>query len=149
MSKIKVILNTDVAGQGRKGDIVSVSDGYAKNFLLKGNKGIIATDEEMKKLEVKKNKAAAKDQAETDVAEKQAKVLGEKTLFMKVKAGENGKVFGSITNKEISEAIKTQFDMVIDKKKIDGNIKKIGEHKVNLKLHKGVKASLRIIAERM
>ncbi|UUV18524.1 50S ribosomal protein L9 [Fusobacteria bacterium ZRK30] len=149
MSKIKVILNTDVAGQGRKGDIVSVSEGYAKNFLLKGNKGIIATDEEMKKLEAKKNKAAAKDQAETAVAEEQAKVLGEKTLFMKVKAGENGKVFGSITNKEISEAIKTQFDMVIDKKKIDGSIKKIGEHKVNLKLHKGVKASLKVIAERM
>jgi len=149
MSKIKVILNTDVAGQGRKGDIVSVSEGYAKNFLLKGNKGIIATDEEMKRLEAKKNKAAAKDQAETAVAEEQAKVLGEKTLFMKVKAGENGKVFGSITNKEISEAIKTQFDMVIDKKKIDGSIKKIGEHKVNLKLHKGVKASLKVIAERM
>ncbi|MEI6857873.1 50S ribosomal protein L9 [Psychrilyobacter sp.] len=149
MSKIKVILNTDVAGQGRKGDIVSVSEGYAKNFLLKGNKGIIATDEEMKRLEAKNNKAAAKDQAETAVAEGQAKVLGEKTLFMKVKAGENGKVFGSITNKEISEAIKTQFDMVIDKKKIDGSIKKIGEHKVNLKLHKGVKASLKVIAERM
>lgn len=149
MSKIKVILNTDVAGQGRKGDIVSVSEGYAKNFLLKGNKGIIATNEEMKKLEAKKNKAAAKDKAETAVAEEQAKLLGEKTLFMKVKAGENGKVFGSITNKEISEAIKTQFDMVIDKKKIDGSIKKIGEHKVNLKLHKGVKASLKVIAERM
>ena len=109
MSKIKVILNTDVAGQGRKGDIVSVSEGYAKNFLLKGNKGIIATNEEMKKLEAKKNKAAAKDKAETAVAEEQAKVLGEKTLFMKVKAGENGKVFGSITNKEISEAIKTSL----------------------------------------
>ena len=149
MSKLKVILNTDVAGQGRKGDIVSVSEGYAKNFLLKGNKGIIATDEEMKKLEAKKNKAEAKDQAETAVAEEQAKKLGEKTLFMKVKAGENGKVFGSITNKEIAEAIKTQFDMVIDKKKIDGSIKKIGEHKVNLKLHKGVKASLKVIAERM
>ncbi|MGB6129950.1 MAG: 50S ribosomal protein L9 [Psychrilyobacter sp.] len=149
MSKLKVILNTDVAGQGRKGDIVSVSEGYAKNFLLKGNKGIIATDEEMKKLENKKNKAEAKDQAETVVAEEQAKKLGEKTLFMKVKAGENGKVFGSITNKEIAEAIKTQFDMVIDKKKIDGSIKKIGEHKVNLKLHKGVKASLKVIAERM
>lgn len=149
MSKIKVILNTDVAGQGRKGDIVSVSEGYAKNFLLKGNKGIIATDEEMKRLEAKQNKAAAKDQAETAIAEGQAKILEEKTLFMKVKAGENGKVFGSITNKEIAEAIKTQFDMKIDKKKIDGSIKKIGEHKVNLKLHKGVKASLKVIAERM
>jgi large subunit ribosomal protein L9 len=149
MSKIKVILNTDVAGQGRKGDIVSVSEGYAKNFLLKGNKGIIATDEELKKLDAKKSKADAKDQAETEVAENQAKVLGAKTLFMKVKAGENGKVFGSITHKEISEAIKEQFDMVIDKKKIDGNIKKIGEHRIMLKLHKGVKANLKVIAERM
>ncbi len=149
MSKIKVILSTDVAGQGRKGDIVSVSEGYAKNFLLKGNKGIIATDEELKKLEAKKNKAAAKDRAETEVAEAQAKVLGEKTLFMKVNAGENGKVFGSITHKEIAEAIKEQFDMVIDKKKIEGNIKKVGEHKIILKLHKGVKANLKVIAERM
>lgn len=149
MSKLKVILNTDVAGQGRKGDIVSVSEGYAKNFLLKGNKGIIATDEEIKKLEAKKDKADAKDKAETAVAEAQAKELGEKTLFMKVKAGENGKVFGSITSKEIAEAIKTQFDMDIDKKKVDGNIKKIGEHKITLKLHKGVKANLKVIAERM
>jgi large subunit ribosomal protein L9 len=149
MSKIKVILNTDVAGQGRKGDIVSVSEGYAKNFLLKGNKGIIATDEELKKLDAKKSKADAKDQAETEVAENQAKVLGAKTLFMKVKAGENGKVFGSITHKEIAEAIKEQFDMIIDKKKIDGNIKKIGEHRIMLKLHKGVKANLKVIAERM
>ena len=149
MSKIKVILNTDVAGQGRKGDIASVSEGYAKNFLLKGNKGIIATDEELKKLDAKKSKADAKDQAETEVAENQAKVLGAKTLFMKVKAGENGKVFGSITHKEIAEAIKEQFDMIIDKKKIDGNIKKIGEHRIMLKLHKGVKANLKVIAERM
>ena len=149
MSKLKVILNTDVAGQGRKGDIVNVSEGYAKNFLLKGNKGIIATDEELKKLEVKKAKAVAKDQAETKVAKDQAELFGKKTLFIKVKAGENGKVFGSITHKEISEAIKIQFDMVIDKKKIDGNIKKIGEHKVVLKLHKGVKANLKVIAERM
>lgn len=149
MAKIKVILNTDVAGQGRKGDIVTVSEGYAKNFLLKGNKGIVATDEELKKLAKKEEKARLKDEAETKVAQDQAKVLSEKTLFMKVKAGENGKVFGSITHKEISEAIKEQFDMVIDKKKIDGNIKKIGEHKVALKLHKGVKATLRVLAERM
>jgi large subunit ribosomal protein L9 len=86
MSKLKVILNTDVAGQGRKGDIVSVSEGYAKNFLLKGNKGIIATDEEMKKLEAKKNKAAAKDQAETAVAEEQAKALGEKNFIYEGKS---------------------------------------------------------------
>jgi large subunit ribosomal protein L9 len=149
MSKIKVILKTDVAGQGRKGDIVSVSEGYAKNFLLKGNKGIIATDEELKRLEKKKAKDAAKDAAETAKAQEQADILGKKTLFMKVKAGENGKVFGSITHKELSDAIKDQFDMVIDKKKIDGYIKKIGEHKVVLKLHKGVKANLKVIAERM
>jgi len=149
MAKIKVILNTDVAGQGRKGEIVSVSEGYAKNFLLKGNKGIIATDEEIKKLAAKKAKLEAKDKEETKKAEDQAKVLGAKTLFMKVKAGENGKVFGSITHKEIADAIKEQFDMKIDKKKIDGTIKKIGEHKIVIKLHKGVKANLKVIAERM
>jgi len=149
MSKIKVILNTDVAGQGRKGDIVSVSEGYAKNFLLKGNKGIIATAEELKKLEAKKAKAKAKDRAETEKAQAQADILGAKTLFIKVKAGENGKVFGSVTHKEIAEAIKEQFDVIVDKKKIDGTIKKIGEHHVTLKLHKGVKANLKVIAERM
>ncbi|MCK5779742.1 MAG: 50S ribosomal protein L9 [Psychrilyobacter sp.] len=149
MSKMKVILNADVAGQGRKGDIVSVSEGYAKNFLLKGNKGIIATDEELKKLEAKKAKVEAINCAETEKAQAQADILGKKTLFIKVKAGENGKVFGSITHKEIAEAIKVQFDMVVDKKKIDSTIKKIGEHHVVLKLHKGVKANLKVIAERM
>ncbi len=146
MSKIKGILTQDVAGQGRKGEIVSVSEGYAKNFLLKNNKAIIATDEELKKLENKKQKAEKKAAEEKVKAEEIKKTLESKELVMEVKAGESGKIFGSVTTKEISAAIEKSFGLAIDKKKIDANIKTTGEHIVILKLHSDVKAELKLIA---
>jgi large subunit ribosomal protein L9 len=147
MSKIRVILSQDVAGQGRKGEIVSVSEGYAKNFLLKNNKAIIATDEELKKLENKKQKAQKKLAEEKVKAEELKKVLEEKQLIMDVKAGANGKIFGSVTTKEISAAIEKSFDLKIDKKKIDANIKTTGDHIVTIKLHSDVKAELKLVAK--
>ncbi|WP_319202670.1 50S ribosomal protein L9 [uncultured Ilyobacter sp.] len=147
MSKIKVILTQDVAGQGRKGEIINVSEGYAKNFLLKNNKGIIATDEELKKLENKRLKAEKKLAEEKAKAQELKKFIEEKVLVMEVKAGESGKIFGSVTTKEISAAIEKDFGLNIDKKKIDANIKTTGEHIVTLKLHSDVKAELKLVAK--
>lgn len=147
MAKVKVILTQDVAGQGRKGEIVSVSEGYAKNFILKQNKGIIATDEELKKLEKKKQKAEAKREEERLESVALKEEIEKKTLTMAVKAGANGKIFGSVTTKEIAAELESQFGYKIDKKKIEANIKTTGEHVVILKLHSEVKAELKLVAK--
>ena len=118
-TKIQVILLEDVAGQGRKGEIVTVSDGYAHNFLLKGKKGVLATPEELQKLE-------------------------SKVLNIQVKAGENGKLFGAITSKEIASQIKDELGLDIDKKKIEANIKNLGPDEVHIKLFTDVKAIIKV-----
>ena len=149
MAKIQVILLEDVAGQGRKGDIVTVSDGYAHNFLLKGKKGVLATPEELQKIESRKKKEAKKLEEERNKSLELKKILEAKTLNLSVKAGENGKVFGSIGAKEIAEAIKEQLNIEIDKKKISSNtrVKDLGLHIVELKLHSEVKGSIKVKVE--
>lgn len=147
MAKIQVILTADVAGQGRKGDIVSVADGYAHNFLVKNNKGIIATPEEMKKIENRKKREAKKEAQEKAKSEDLKKILEKGFVEIPVKTGENGKLFGAITNKEVSKAIQEKFNLKIDRKKIDCNIKSLGEHEAIIKLHSDVKASLKVIAK--
>lgn len=147
MAKIQVILTQDVAGQGRKGDIVSVSDGYAHNFLIKNNKGIIATLEELKKIENRKKKEEKKQQEEKIKSEELKKVIEAKKVEIAVKTGENGKLFGAITNKEVSAALEQTFGIKIDRKKIDCNIKSLGEHTAVIKLHSEVKAEVKIIAK--
>jgi len=147
MAKIKVILTQDVAGQGRKGELVSVSEGYAKNFILKNNKGIVATDEALKKIENDKKKAVKRDEAEKQKAIEVKELLEKEKLVLEVKVGNNGKLFGAITNKEISAEIEKKFGKKIDRKKIDGNIKSTGEHKVIVKLHKDVKAEITIVTK--
>ena len=147
MAKIQVILTQDVAGQGRKGDVISVSDGYAHNFIVKNNKGIIATPEELKKIEMKKKKDKKREAEEKVKAEGVKKLLESRTIEIGVKTGENGKLFGAITNKEVSAAIKHSFNEKIDRKKIECNIKSLGEHEAIVKLHSDVKAVVKIIAK--
>ena len=147
MAKIQVILTTDVAGQGRKGDIVSVSDGYAHNFLIKNNKGILATPEELKKIEIKKQKDKKREAEEKIKAEEVKKLLESKKIEIGVKTEDNGKLFGAITNKEVSTALKDNFDVKIDRKKIECNIKSLGEHEAIVKLHSDVKAIVKVIAK--
>ena len=147
MAKIQVILTTDVAGQGRKGDIVSVSDGYAHNFLINNNKCILATPEELKKIEIKKQKDKKREAEEKIKAEEVKKLLESKKIEIGVKTGDNGKLFGAITNKEVSTALKDNFDVKIDRKKIECNIKSLGEHEAIVKLHSDVKAIVKVIAK--
>lgn len=146
MAKVQVILTEDVAGQGRKGEIVSVSDGYAHNFLIKGKKGILATPEELKKMESRKKKEAQKLEEERLKSVDVKKALESAKVVIGVKTGENGKLFGAITNKEVSTAIQETFHLDIDKKKIEANIKALGEHIVIVRLHPEVKAEVKVVA---
>ena len=147
MAKLQVILTQDVAGQGRKGDIVSVSDGYAHNFLIKNNKGILATPEELKKIENRKKKEEKRQQEEKVKSEELKKVIEAKKVEIAVKTGENGKLFGAITNKEVAAALEQTFGLKIDRKKIESNIKSLGEHVAVVKLHTDVKAEVKIVAK--
>ena len=147
MAKIQVILTQDVAGQGRKGDLITVSDGYAHNFIIKNKKGIIATPEELKKIENQKKREEKRLQEEKVKSLELKKVLEAKKVEIGVKTGDNGKLFGAITNKEVSAAIKQTFGVEIDRKKIECNIKSLGEHVAVIKLHTEVKAEVKIVAE--
>lgn len=145
MSKIQVILTDNVAGHGKKGEIVSVAEGYARNFILKQNKGIIATPEELKKLENKALKKEKEDQKKKEEALSQKTLLESKEITLKVKVGAGGKVFGAITSKEVVEAIEKTFRLKLDKKKVEANFKTTGTHIAEIKLHQDVKASAKVI----
>lgn len=145
MAKIQVILTQDVAGQGRKGDMITVSDGYAKNFILKNNKGIIATPEELQKIANQKKKEEKRNEDEKNKAIILKNQLEKEKIDLTVKVGDNGKLFGAVTNKEIAEVLEKKFGLKIDRKKIECNIKSLGEHKVTIKLHQEVKAEVTVI----
>lgn len=146
---MKVILLQDVKSLGKKDDVVEVSDGYAKNFLFSKKLGIEATSKNLNDLKLKKannEKIAAQNLAE---AKEYAKLVEEKTVVVRLKAGEGGKTFGSVSSKEISSEAKAQFDMDIDKKKIVLNdaIKTFGTFEVPVKLHPQVTATLKVKVE--
>ena len=147
--KIKVILTETIKGIGKKDEIIEVKDGYANNFLLNKNKAVLATPENINKLQ-KKNEKIEKNRArDVKEANELKNILAKKEVVLKVKAGENGKVFGSIGAKEISEAIKDQLNIEIDKKKISTStrVKDLGLHTVELKLHSEVKGSIKVKVE--
>ena len=144
MAKIQVILLEDVAGQGRKGEIVTVSDGYAHNFLLKNKKGVLAPAEELQKIENRKKKEAKKFEEDKNKALELKKLLESKVIKISVKAGENGKLFGAITSKEVAAHIKEDLGLEIDKKKIEANIKALGPDEVHVKLFTDVKAVVKV-----
>ena len=147
--KIKVILTETIKGIGKKDEIIEVKDGYANNFLLNKNKAVLATPENINKLQ-KKNEKIEKNRArDVKEANELKNILAKKEVVLKVKAGENGKVFGSIGAKEIAEAIKEQLNIEIDKKKISSNtrVKDLGLRIVELKLHSEVKGSIKVKVE--
>lgn len=146
-----VILNRDVKGTGKAGDVVNVSDGYARNMLLPRGYATEATEGNIRNLEKQKAIAAEKKAAEKAAAQQTAEKLSELTVEIKTKAGEGGKIFGSITSKDIADALKEQHKITVDKKKIqlDSPIKQTGELSVEIKLYTEVsgKLKLNIIAE--
>lgn len=143
---MKVILNQDVKGQGKKGDLVNVSDGYARNFLLPRNLAVEANAQSMSEKANKDSSAAFRLAEEKAAAEaKKAKIDG-KTLKIVGKAGQSGKLFGSITPKEIVEVLKAQYGLEVDKKKISlrSEIKTFGTFECEVKLYTGIVAKMNI-----
>ncbi len=146
---MKVILLQDVKSLGKKDDVVDVSDGYAKNFLFTKKLGVEANSRNMNDLKLKKandEKVAAQNlQDAKDLAE----LIAGKTVVVRLKAGEGGKTFGSVSNKEISEEAKAQHGLEIDKKKIviSDPIKSIGTYEVSVKLHPKVTGTLKVKVE--
>ena len=143
---MKVILLDNIKGVGKKDEIINASDGYARNFLFPKKLAVEANAENLSKLNNKKEAANYKKDVEKQKAEELAKKLKGIMLKIKVKAGENGKIFGGVTAKEISENLKSQYKFEIDKKKIElkDTIKTLGEFIVTIKLYEGVIANLKI-----
>lgn len=144
-----VILNRDVKGTGKAGDVVKVSDGYARNMLIPKGYATEATEGNIRNLEKQKAIAAEKKAEEKAAAEAQAKKISQLSVKIKTKAGDGGKIFGSITSKDIAEALKSQHGIDVDKKKIqlDSPIKQTCETNVDIKLYYEVSATLKVIVE--
>ena len=141
-----VILLKDVKGTGKAGEVVKVNDGYARNMLLPKGLAKEATEGNIRNLEKQKAIAAEKHEAQREAALKQAEEMSKLTVVIKSKGGENGKLFGSITSKDIADALEKQENIKIDKKKIDlaGPIKQTGNTQVTVKLFPEVSATLKV-----
>ena len=148
---MKVILLQDIKNVGKKEQVIEANDGYARNFLFPKNLAIEATKDNMLKLQAKKNSEINKKNAEIEANKGIAKKLEKIELTIKVRAGENGKIFGGVTSKEISEELKKQCKFDIDKKKIvlKETIKNLGRFSAEIKFGDGVngKLTLNITAE--
>lgn len=143
---MKVILLEDVKSLGKKGEIVNVSDGYARNFVLPKKLGVEANSANMNDLKLQKANADKVAQEQLEAAQELAKVLETKEVVVKMKSGEGGRTFGSISSKEIATAAKEQCGLELDKKKIQlpEAIKSLGVYKVNVKLHTKVTGKLKV-----
>lgn len=143
---MKVILLADVKSLGKKGDIVNVSDGYAKNLLLPKKLGVEANAKNMNDLKLQKSNQEKIAQEQLDAAKAFAELLATKEIIVSIKVGEGGKTFGSVSSKEIAEAAKAQHNLDIDKKKIQlsNPLRGIGTTEVPVKLHPKVTAQLKV-----
>ena len=113
---MEVILLKDVKGQGKKGEVIRVSDGYARNFLLPKGYAVMATEQGKKRISQQNAMMLRKRQTEEAKAREQAERIASLKVELKVKAGENGKLFGSVTAKDIAEGLKDQYGITVDKK---------------------------------
>ena len=133
---MKVILKADIKGVGKKDQVINASDGYARNFLFPKNLAVEANAENMSKLKAKQDSNAFKKSQEKEEAQKIADKLSKILMKVQVKAGENGKIFGGVSSKEIAENLEKQYNIKVDKKKIDlkETIKTLGMFTIEIKL---------------
>lgn len=143
---MKVILKEDVKSLGKKGEIVNVNDGYARNFILKTNKGVEATAKNLNDLKLKKANNEKLEKEQYEAAKELGKKLEEGKIEVSIKTGEGGKAFGSVSSKEIAAEVKAQMELEIDKKKVvlKEPLKSLGTFKVPVKLHPKVTAELTV-----
>ena len=143
---MKIVLLEDVKALGKKGEVVEVSDGYARNFIIPKKKGVEANQESLNTLKLQKANEEKIAKQRLEDAKELAKKLNNASVSLTIKGGKDGRTFGSVSSKEIGEAIMTQLQLDIDKKKlvITEPIKTFGVHEVKVKLHKDVTATLRV-----
>lgn len=143
---MKVILLKDVKGQGKKGDVVDVSVGYARNYLIKNNLAQEATPGNLKALQAQQKKQQQAAQEEKEAAIKLKETLANITIEIKAKAGEQGRLFGSITNKQIATELQKKHKIKIDRRKIDLDqpIRSLGHTTIPVKLHPEVTGSIKV-----
>jgi len=148
---MEVILLEDVKNLGKKGQIVKVNDGYARNFVLPKKLGLEATSKNLNDLKLQKANEDKIAKEKLEAAKAQAAQIADKIVTVKIKAGEGGRIFGSISTKEIAQAAKEQIGFDVDKKKmvLDEPIKSLGNFIIDVKLHKDVvgKLTVKVIAE--
>ena len=148
---MKVILKADIKGVGKKDQVIEASDGYARNFLFPKNLAVEANNENMNKWKAKQQSMQYQKQQEKEEAMRIADKLSKISLKIKVKAGGNGKIFGGVSSKEIAEVLEKEYQIHIDKKKIDlkETIKTLGERTVEIRLFEGVigKVKVDVLAE--
>lgn len=143
---MKVILKQDVKGQGKAGQLVNVSDGYARNFLFPRQLAVPADAQAMNELRSKEESAQYHAKVEKQAALDAAEQLKDKTLRITAKAGSAGRLFGSVTTKEVADALAKQFGIQVDKRKISmADIKAFGSYTAEIKLHTGVTAKITVM----
>ena len=143
---MKVILLEDVKSLGKKGEIVEVNDGYARNFILPKKKGVEADSKNLNDLKLQKKNDEKMAQERLDEAKELSQKLATESITIKMDAGVEGKLFGSISTKDVANEAKKQLDLEFDKKKVvlPENIKSLGTYDVKIKLHPEVQATLTI-----
>ena len=146
---MEVILLEDVKSLGKKGEIVKVNDGYARNFILPKKLGVEKTEKSMRDLKLQKAAEERKQQEILAEAQKLAKQIEEGSIVLKMKAGEGGRTFGSISTKEIAVALKEQLKLEVDKKKLQlaEPIRNFGTYHVPVRLHQKVTAEIKVKVE--
>ena len=144
---MKVVLLADVKGSGKKGELVNVSEGYARNFLFPKKLAKEANAQALNELKNAEESKAFKIKQETEAAQASADKINGKSVSILAKAGQGGKLFGSVTAKEIAEAIKKQYGVDVDKRKIDtkGDMKAFGTYECEVKLYSGITATVKAV----
>ncbi|MEQ2009212.1 MAG: 50S ribosomal protein L9 [Limisphaerales bacterium] len=147
MAKVEVILTHPIVGLGAESDQVKVAAGYARNYLLPHALAIPLTQGNKKRLEALQKRRAEREATELNAMTELAKSLGKMTLTIAVKTGDDGKLFGSVTNGTMADELKKQFEVTLDKRKIhlEKPIKSVGEHEAEMRLHHGVHTTLKVI----
>ena len=143
---MKIVLLENVKKLGKKDEIIEVSDGYARNVLIPKKLGLPATAENLNNVRLKKKNEEKKEENLRGIAEKNKDVIEKEKFIVSIKAGANGKTFGSITSKEISDAIKNTTNVEVDRKDIllDESIKNVGNYDIKVKLHKDIYATIKV-----
>lgn len=146
MNKMKVIFLKDVKGKGKKGEVKKVSVGYANNYLLKNNLAEQATPGNLRKLKAQQKQQSEREAAEKQEAEDLKNELGKITVNVKAKSGEGGRLFGSITSKQIADELKKHYKITVDRRRIDlpDPIRSLGHHQIPIRLHQEVTGTIQV-----